>query len=461
MRAGVVLVGLGFLLAIGYYAIDLAQGWKGPGAPPAVDAPATLAPALDDPHAPPRLEYWPPPAATGALPRLVVEPAELDFGRVPVQGQRERRVLIANEGTGPLEISQGATTCEATLSDRPGETLAPGERRALVVRWSPSSATDGEDQFLEIRSNDPAHPKFKLKLKGRAAVPLAIVPNSIWELPAVEGQTRVERTGWLVSNLVPALEVADLEFDRDLLEINTRPAPSQRLTEMEALSGVELVIALKPGKVYGLMRIPVRVRVRVPADAEGRTQAPAGDAATTPAEPASSPDQLVPSQPAVPIPADQGNPRPAATDEANEDPSGGVEDELHPDFPEVVLLVTVLRKGPLLLVGPGYDAKQGIAGFGAFSASDGAELTIAIRARNAPADGLQILGCESDPPGLTATLTPDGPVKDELSRYKLRLIYPPGSPATQRLVTNPGFVRLKLNHPEVAELLLPVHLHAH
>jgi hypothetical protein len=187
MRAGVVLIGLAFLLAIGYYAIDMARGWKGAGAPPAVDAPVTLAPALDDPHAPPRLEYWPPPAATGALPRLVVEPAELDFGRVPVQGQRERRVLIANEGTGPLEISQGATTCEATLSDRPGETLPPGERRALVVRWSPSSATEGEDQFLEIRSNDPAHPKFKLKLKGRAAVPLALSLSLVLEVPELRG----------------------------------------------------------------------------------------------------------------------------------------------------------------------------------------------------------------------------------------------------------------------------------
>jgi hypothetical protein len=442
MRAGVVLIGLAFLLAIGYYAIDMARGWKGAGAPPAVDAPVTLAPALDDPHAPPRLEYWPPPAATGALPRLVVEPAELDFGRVPVQGQRERRVLIANEGTGPLEISQGATTCEATLSDRPGETLPPGERRALVVRWSPSSATEGEDQFLEIRSNDPAHPKFKLKLKGRAAVPLAIVPNSIWELPAVEGQTRVERTGWLISNLVPALEVADLDFDRDLLEITTRPAPPQRLTELEALSGVELVIALKPGKVYGLMRIPLRVRVRVPSGAVGTRQDPAGEETGPPNEP--GPSSTAPT-----------------SEEDAHDPGQALEGELHPAFPEVVLLVTVLRKGPLLLVGPGYDAKQGIAGFGAFSAGKGAELPLALRARNAPAEGLQILGCESDPPGLTATLTPDGPVQDELSRFKLRLIYPPGSPATQRLVANPGFVRLKLNHPEVAELLLSIHLHAH
>jgi hypothetical protein len=310
------------------------------------------------------------------------------------------------------------------------------------VRWSPSSATEGEDQFLEIRSNDPAHPKFKLKLKGRAAVPLAIVPNSIWELPAVEGQTRVERTGWLISNLVPALEVADLDFDRDLLEITTRPAPPQRLTELEALSGVELVIALKPGKVYGLMRIPLRVRVRVPSGAVGTRQDPAGEETGPPNEP--GPSSTAPT-----------------SEEDAHDPGQALEGELHPAFPEVVLLVTVLRKGPLLLVGPGYDAKQGIAGFGAFSAGEGAELPLALRARNAPAEGLQILGCESDPPGLTATLTPDGPVQDELSRFKLRLIYPPGSPATQRLVANPGFVRLKLNHPEVAELLLSIHLHAH
>ncbi|MFM8286338.1 MAG: DUF1573 domain-containing protein [Planctomycetaceae bacterium] len=462
MRAVVVVIGLAALVAMGFYAIDLAQRWRTAGVPSASEVPAMLGREKGDPHAPPRLDYWPAPAAPGAEPQLVVEPSELDFGRVAVGGQRERRVEIANTGAGPLEVSQGTTTCEATLSDSPGETLAPGERRTLVVRWSPTSATEGEDQFLEMRTNDPAQPRFRLTLKGRGAVPLAIVPNSIWELPVVEGQEHVERTGWLTSNLVSALEVSDLDFDRELLDITTRPAPPQRLTELEALSGVELVISLKASKVYGLLRIPLRVRVRVPGEAQDGIRETTGDASTT-TGPTGVPTATAESSPEAAGPPDPeetpaADPHDISISDAH---AARLEDEEHPEFPEVILLVTVLRKGPLLLVGQGYDAKQGIAGFGAFSASDGAELPLTLRVRNPPGDGLRILGCESDPPGLTATLTPSGDSQDEANRFKLRLVYPPGSPAVQRLVSNPGFVRLRFNHPEVTELVLPIHLQAH
>lgn len=461
MRAGVLLTGVALLLGLGYGAIQVAQGWKKQG--PVDGSAVSTGEFVDasDPHAPPRLDYWPTPVTEGPRPRMVVEPAELDFGRIAVGGQRDRQVVIANTGEGPLEISQGSTTCEATLSDQPGETLPPGDRRIFVVRWNPSSATEGDDQFLEIRTNDPVQPKIKLTLKGRAAIPLAIVPNSVWELPSVTGQARVERTGWLTSNLVSALEVGDMDYDRELLEITSRAANPQRLVELEALSGVELVVSLKPSRVYGVFRVPVRVRVRVPANAER------GDGAAT--EPAANPTSQ---DTAVASPREDASlreveeatggtrGRPAAT--GGEDRADEVaEADSRPAFPEVVLLVTALRKGPIVLVGKDYDARQGIAGLGSFPASEGIELPLTMRVRNAPAEGLQIVDCQSDPPGMTARLTSEGTAAEGVSRYKLQIGYPAGGPTTQRLVTNPGSVRLKLNHPEVEELILPLHLNAH
>jgi len=485
MRAVAVVASLVLLLGVGSLAIHFARTWRLPEPTPQSATAERLSPESDDPHAPPRRKYRPPLSPTGPWPVVEVEPQELDFGRIAVGGIRERRVVIANTGSAPLEISQGDTTCEATLSDRPGETLEPGERRGFVVRWSPSSATEGEDQTLEIHTNDPQRATVKLRMRGRAAIPLAIVPNSVWELPPVEGQARVERLGWLTSNLVTRLEVSDLVFDRELLEITTRPIDPVRLTELEALSGVELSIALKPSRVYGVLRVPLKVRVRVP---EGGTETASAPDGTTKTEAEAG---------AKPAGAGSG-PSVSGLAEGQADVEAETDAELRPIFPEAVLLVTAVRKGPIVLVGPGYDAKQGIAGFGAFSASEGAELPLTMLVREAPAGGLELLDCESDPPGLTATLTAlaagtsqsrsgprervDGPgdpggestggesqserggsrvAREGVSRYRLVVKFPAGGPAGQRLVTNPGSLRLKLNHAEVQDLVLPLHFSAH
>jgi hypothetical protein len=88
-----------------------------------------------------------------SLPSIEVSPAALDFGKVPVGGNAERRLTIRNVGEGPLTITSFALQAPFRSTAR-GRTIAPRRALSLPVKcWRPQAGMHYAP--LVIASNDP------------------------------------------------------------------------------------------------------------------------------------------------------------------------------------------------------------------------------------------------------------------------------------------------------------------
>lgn len=70
---------------------------------------------------------------------LDVEPAELDFGKVPVGGEAERTLTLRNTGTFTLTVERFAAALPFVAPDVATTTIATGRDREVTVRFRPTT----------------------------------------------------------------------------------------------------------------------------------------------------------------------------------------------------------------------------------------------------------------------------------------------------------------------------------
>lgn len=107
-------------------------------------------------------------ADAGTPAMLVVTPAELDFGEVPVGCSRTETVLLQNSGFEPLEISRlsavSMSNAFSILGARVPITLAAGEIYEVVVEYAPQAP--GEHAAPLIIEHDAAANPASVTLSG-------------------------------------------------------------------------------------------------------------------------------------------------------------------------------------------------------------------------------------------------------------------------------------------------------
>jgi hypothetical protein len=121
-----------------------------------------------------------------SAPDIARSPGRLEFGTVTTAESVDRRLIVANFGTEPLEITStsvtGADAGEFTVVDAGSSTVAPGNQTEVRVRFAPGTAGAKSAQ-LEIESNDPDEGTLTVPLVGTgvvAAVPeLSVSPTDI------------------------------------------------------------------------------------------------------------------------------------------------------------------------------------------------------------------------------------------------------------------------------------------
>lgn len=128
---------------------------------------------------------------TPAIPKLIIEPTQIDLGIVEEGAKPRADVVFRNSGNAPLEFAVDST-CRC-LFLHALEPLAPGEIR--VVR--PGVDTTGlmgkmSKEFL-IHSSDPSNPTQSLVLHFESVPEYRVVPEAMVRLPlADEGPTTFE-----------------------------------------------------------------------------------------------------------------------------------------------------------------------------------------------------------------------------------------------------------------------------
>jgi len=105
-----------------------------------------------------------------ALPRLVVSPAPINFGRVRAETSHNRTVGVGNEGEATLIITDIATQTSVFDPKEEEIIVPPSQVRAIAVTFSPSH-TGSSVGTLTFTTNDPTRPTVSIPLSGQAGQP--------------------------------------------------------------------------------------------------------------------------------------------------------------------------------------------------------------------------------------------------------------------------------------------------
>lgn len=105
------------------------------------------------------------------FPVIALDPASIDFGSVRATQTATRTITVRNAGGADLVISAiGDPASPFSIVDKPELplTIAPGETRELLVRFSPQFAVRSVGSFA-IQSNDPTNSFAIVNLEGTGA----------------------------------------------------------------------------------------------------------------------------------------------------------------------------------------------------------------------------------------------------------------------------------------------------
>jgi hypothetical protein len=196
--------------------------------------------------------------ATGPTsgPRIVVAGGpRYNFGKINRYAADSHEFEIINEGTAPLTLAIGKTTCKCTsFSFAKGE-LAPGERTTVRLEWTVKTGDPMFEQSAELLTNDPQHNPLQLTIHGDVVD--TVRPDrsqfSLGDFSANESQTfRMRFYAFLDQDFRIEKHEWALQDTADRLKVEFVPLTSEQLAqEKGAVAGVEIVLSISPGLPLG------------------------------------------------------------------------------------------------------------------------------------------------------------------------------------------------------------------
>lgn len=99
-------------------------------------------------------------------PKLVLSQESWDFGKVWHPESPTLTLVIRNEGTADLRISQVKTTCGCTVADPERDVIPPGESTSVRVKYDTRGKQHDVSSKVIVESNDPTRPRVEFPIKG-------------------------------------------------------------------------------------------------------------------------------------------------------------------------------------------------------------------------------------------------------------------------------------------------------
>lgn len=207
-------------------------------------------------------------AQTKGEPLAVVDNPVYDFGVLDEHAKGSHEFIIRNEGTAPLRIEQGSTTCRCTTSLVDQKTLEPGQQTTVVVEFDLKGFSGPYSQSATIFTNDPRHPRIVLIIRGKVVKAIQAVPSELVLTRVPSGQ-QVTAEFRLVGFRPTPLVIEDYEWSdtnsAQFFELELRPLDPTELQDQEGASGGVLgKLVLKPGLPLGTFTQKVRFKTNYP-----------------------------------------------------------------------------------------------------------------------------------------------------------------------------------------------------
>jgi len=199
-----------------------------------------------------------PAASPTAQPRVVVDQADFDFGRMDTQSHGSHEFRLTNRGDGPLRLERGTTTCKCTVSTLRLTELLPGQSTIVLVEWKSTGDPGPYRESATILTNDPNRPRITLTITGLMVASLRVKPAEVTfpQLSAGESASAEVRVfGYRAEPLaITGYSVTDKALG-PYFQAVFEPIPEGEVKEeKEATSGVRVRIGVKSGLPQGTFR---------------------------------------------------------------------------------------------------------------------------------------------------------------------------------------------------------------
>ncbi|MEX2512175.1 MAG: DUF1573 domain-containing protein [Cyclobacteriaceae bacterium] len=102
-----------------------------------------------------------------SVPRLELEEAEVDLGKIKSHTKVQKRLTLENVGGESLNIRKIVTNCDCLTFDLPKYDLEKGEKIDLILEFVPEGRRGIDHKTLTIFSNDPLNPTRTILIKSR------------------------------------------------------------------------------------------------------------------------------------------------------------------------------------------------------------------------------------------------------------------------------------------------------
>ncbi len=213
-----------------------------------------------------------PPSSGGSPKAVVLNGDRYEFGVIERNTKDSHEFTIKNEGTAPLQIKVGHTTCKCTVAELKNSSLKPGDTTTVKLEWEVKSYVDSFQQSAELETSDPQNPIIRLTIAGRVAQSVRPVPEEL-DLVGISANqdhvTQIKVYGYIADQ---PLEIIKHSFDNpdhaELWELAVSPLAEEDIKAMpDAKSGVLLTVTTKSGLPIGALNQTIRLDTNLVKDA--------------------------------------------------------------------------------------------------------------------------------------------------------------------------------------------------
>lgn len=198
---------------------------------------------------------------------VVVDGRSFDFGKAQRDSKMKHTFVIKNEGSVPLTLEKGPTSCKCALSDLESDSIMPGKSGKVTLEWKINVLGKHFRQTAEVYTNDPVHSTILLEITGKITDMLRMEPRDL-VLSSVSvsegGDTQFRIYGFDIENI----EIVEHKFDNqeiapffDLTFANLQPADLK--SESDASCGVVGTLAVKPGLPLGPINQKIHLKTNI------------------------------------------------------------------------------------------------------------------------------------------------------------------------------------------------------
>ena len=332
----------------------------------------------------------------------VVDEPNYQFGTMLRGATQSHQFMVRNEGTAPLTLVVGKTSCKCTLGDVSNHPIPPGGSAPVRLSWTAKVLAGPFRQTATIITNDPNNNPLQLNVEGSVTEISGVSPGS-FSLGEVDTDSGAEAVAYVMSfdstELVVTAKMADTTEQPERYTVLVEPVEPSAAPDKNALATTKITVQSAARLPIGSIHEWISLQTNLVG---------------------------------------------------------------HEEF---LMPITGRVRGAISVRSRAWSEASSLLNLGIIPGDEGGESIVLLSCRGPHAEEIQFTVEQVDPPELVVEVGERRKIRDGLTHTRLRVAIPPGTrpmvrtkrtAGTKETGEGDGQIRLKTNHPQSPEMNLGV-----